>query len=315
MLKWPQSLVQQETDISRLLASVPTANTIPKGWLAQWEDVWCPLAAHIATLVSPKLSSASHAPIIGIHGGQGSGKSTLSLALKEIYQKAYGWNVVVVSIDDLYLTHAERQTLGQNVHPLLITRGVPGTHNTKLGISLFTQLRALSEGESCKIPAFDKASDDRLPESQWHNIHGPVDLILFEGWCVGCQPVDIDALVTPVNDLEANEDTNAQWRTWVNDQLATTYTDWFATMDYLIMLKVPDMAAVQRWRSEQEKGNRSNTQGSTDRSLDDAGIARFIQHYERLTKQALTTLPEIANLILEINPAHRVSAIRPGKAK
>lgn len=315
MLKWPQSLVQQETDISRLLASAPVASAIPKGWLAQWQDVWCPLAAHIATLVSPKLSSTPHAPIIGIHGGQGSGKSTLSLALKEIYQKAYGWNVVVVSIDDLYLTHAERQALGQSVHPLLVTRGVPGTHNAELGISLLTQLRTLSEGDSCKIPAFDKASDDRLPESQWHDIHGPVDLILFEGWCVGCQPVEADALVTPVNDLEANEDTNAQWRTWVNDQLANTYTDWFAMLDYLIMLKVPDMAAVQRWRSEQEKGNRSNAHGSKDRSLDDAGIARFIQHYERLTKQALTTLPEIANLILEINPAHRVSEIRPGKAK
>lgn len=221
---------------------------------------------------------------------------------------------MIVSIDDLYLTHAERQALGQDVHPLLVTRGVPGTHNAQLGMSLFAQLQALKSGEQCQIPAFDKASDDRLPESKWHIVEGPVDLILFEGWCVGCQPVDADLLVPPANKLEADEDADGQWRGWVNDQLANTYSDWFAMIDYLIMLKVPDMAAVQRWRSEQEKGNRSNAQGSTDRSLDEAGIARFIQHYERLTKQALTTLPEIANLILEINPAHRVSAIQPGKA-
>lgn len=311
MPEWPQSLARRTSDLPRLLASVPEADAIPSGWLAQWEEIWCPLASHIATLIKPEITKS---PVVGIHGGQGSGKSTLSLALQEIYKKAFGWNTVIVSIDDLYLTHAERQELGQDVHPLLVTRGVPGTHNAQLGMSLFAQLQALNSGEQCQIPAFDKASDDRLPESQWHIVEGPVDLILFEGWCVGCQPVDADLLVPPANKLEADEDADGQWRGWVNDQLANTYSDWFAMIDYLIMLKVPDMAAVQRWRSEQEKGNRSNAQGSTDRSLDEAGIARFIQHYERLTKQALTTLPEIANLILEINPAHRVSAIQPGKA-
>lgn len=311
MLEWPQGLAQRTTDYPRLLASAPNASRTPSGWLAQWQDVWCPLAAHIATLVQ---RNQTKPPIIGVHGGQGSGKSTLSLALKEVYQAAFGWNVVIVSIDDLYLTHAERQALGQEVHPLLVTRGVPGTHNAQLGMNLFNQLQTLKQGEQCRIPAFDKASDDRLPETQWHLIEGPVDLILFEGWCVGCQPVEVTQLRSPVNELEANEDSDGQWRTWVNDQLANTYSDWFAMLDYLIMLKVPDMAAVQRWRSEQEKGNRSSAQGNTDRSLDEAGIARFIQHYERLTKQALTALPEIANLILEINPAHRVSAIRPGKA-
>lgn len=311
MPEWPQSLAQRTNDLPRLLASVPEADAIPNGWLAQWEEIWCPLASHIATLINPE---STIPPVVGIHGGQGSGKSTLSLALQEIYKKAFGWNTVIVSIDDLYLTHAERQALGQDIHPLLVTRGVPGTHNAQLGMSLFAQLQALKSGEQCQIPAFDKASDDRLSESQWHIVEGPVDLILFEGWCVGCQPVDPELLIPPANELEANEDADGQWRGWVNEQLANTYSDWFAMIDYLIMLKVPDMAAVQRWRSEQEKGNRSNAQGSTDRSLDEAGIARFIQHYERLTKQALTTLPEIANLILEINPAHRVSAIQPGKA-
>lgn len=310
MLEWPPELAQQKADMSQLFAAAPTSNTIPEGWLTQWQEAWYPLAAHIAHIVS----TATSAPIIGIHGGQGSGKSTLSQALKEIYQKAFGWKVVVVSIDDLYLTHAERQELGRKVHPLLVTRGVPGTHNAQLGITLFQQLRDLKASQTCKIPAFDKASDDRLPESQWHMIEGPVDLILFEGWCVGCQAVSSETLKTPINELEAKEDINGQWRTWVNEQLAGTYKDWFAMMDYLIMLKVPDMAAVQRWRSEQEKGNRSNAQGSTDRSLDDAGIVRFIQHYERLTKQALTTLPDLANLILDINSAHQVAAIRPGKA-
>jgi D-glycerate 3-kinase len=256
------------------------------------------------------ISNSPLPPVIGIHGGQGSGKSTLSLALKDIYKVVFGWNIVVVSIDDLYLSYADRQSLSKDIHPLLATRGVPGTHEVDRGIALFKTLRQLKQGDTCSIPAFDKASDDRLPESQWHHVTGPVDAILFEGWCVGCQSVQDELLYSPVNELEEQEDGDGVWRGWVNQQLAGPYKEWFSAIDFLIMLKVPDMAAVKRWRTQQEVGNKKMAKGSTDRSLDEAAIQRFIQHYERLTRQALTRLPELANLILSINDEHKVADIQ-----
>ena len=34
--------------------------------------------------------------------------------------------------DDFYLTQAQRQDLAQQIHPLLKSRGVPGTHDVPL---------------------------------------------------------------------------------------------------------------------------------------------------------------------------------------
>ncbi|HBS41556.1 MAG TPA: hypothetical protein DEA26_02660 [Oceanospirillales bacterium] len=302
---WPESLHDTD-DWHTLAAARPALDSLPEGWLEQWQSVWLPLSTWLAAYNR----SQNEPPVIGIHGGQGSGKSTLSNALAALYARAFGWQVVVVSIDDLYLSRADRQQLAVDVHPLLVTRGVPGTHDAALGMNMFNALKSLGKGDVLRFPAFDKVSDDRLPEAAWHEVTGPIDMILFEGWCVGCQPADEASLTEPVNTLEANEDADGRWRHWVNDKLSGEYADWFAMLDKLIMLKVPDMSAVQRWRTQQEADNRRNTQGTADRSLDDAAIVRFIQHYERLTRNALKTLPTVADLVLDINQAHQVSAVR-----
>ena len=305
---WPNSLPLREACLRPLLEAGQHLHSLslPAAWTAQWQSVWAPLAASLAALVQ----DAEQPPVIGIHGGQGSGKSTLSHALAALYRQAFGWNTVVLSIDDLYLSHAERQTLAASVHPLLATRGVPGTHDAELGMHLLEQLRALPAGGQLQIPAFDKASDDRLPADQWHTITGPVDLILFEGWCVGCRPVAEEELLAPVNTLEALEDADGTWRHWVNEQLAGPYAHWFAMLDYLLMLKVPDMNAVLSWRGQQETGNRQQAvAGAPDRSLDSARLQRFIQHYQRLTEQALKYMPQWADLILTLNEHHQVAAI------
>lgn len=306
---WPDILPLDDATLTALMSFRPSLD-LPAPWLEQWESVWRPLTAYMEM----HIQHSDTVPVIGIHGGQGSGKSTLSRALQHSLKQVFDRNVVIVSIDDLYLTYADRQKLANDVHPLLATRGVPGTHEVEFGQRLFSRLRQLKTGESLRIPAFDKASDDRLPESEWHQVNGPVDAVLFEGWCVGCEAVSDEQLATPMNALEANEDADGQWRRWVNAQLATRYHDWFAMLDALIMLKVPDMSAVTRWRTEQEEGNKAQARGQTDRSLDDAALERFIQHYERLTRQALTRLPEIATLVLDINSAHQVDAIHPEPA-
>ena len=304
---WPANLHVPEQYLTPLLNAGDTLNnlSLPAPWTDQWADVWAPLAAVLAS-VKERIG----VPVIGIHGGQGSGKSTLSGALRDMYHEVFGWNTVVLSIDDLYLTHQQRQTRAAERHPLLATRGVPGTHDVAMGIRLIRELKALESDEVLRIPAFDKASDDRLPETHWHSIQGPVDMILFEGWCVGCHPVDEQQLQTPFNTLEATEDKDGAWRRAVNDQLAGPYREWFSMIDFLLMLKVPDMRAVLNWRTQQESGNKQSAAGhGPDRSLDAAKLERFIQHYQRLTEQALNNMPGWADLILNQNQHHQVDSI------
>ncbi|ASP39484.1 hypothetical protein CHH28_12735 [Bacterioplanes sanyensis] len=301
---WPSS---HSLAVPPALASQAPRENLPSAWLAQVDTVWLPLAAWVGAQVERTVST----PIVGIHGGQGSGKSTLSRALADWYHAAFGWHVVVVSIDDLYLPHQQRQTLAETIHPLLATRGVPGTHDVRMGIELMHRLRALTPGQTLHFPKFHKLSDDRLPQDQWHQVSGKVDLILFEGWCVACPAQSAEQLHHPINDLERHNDAQGVWRTWVNQQLQGDYQAWFALLDQLIMLQVPDMHAVYRWRQQQERDNRAQTAtGQPNRSLDDAALQRFIQHYQRLTEHALKTLPKQADVVLTLNAAHQVNQIQ-----
>lgn len=307
---WPAAAGIDPTMTEQLqrAAAFPGSDELPRAWRAQWQDVWAPLAAYV---VGQK--QQHNAFVIGMHGGQGSGKSTLSKALAGVLQDVFGWNVAILSIDDLYLPHADRQRLAQTVHPLFATRGVPGTHDAALGIQLLQQLRTLPAGATLTFPAFDKASDDRLPPERWHQVTGPVDLVLFEGWCVGNRPVSADQLRQPLNALETAEDADGHWRQSVNLQLAGLYREWFAQIDCLLMLKVPDMQAVLEWRGLQEQGNRQSAAGNgPDRSLDAARLQRFVQHYQRLTEQALQHMPAFADLILTLNHQHQVCHIDTG---
>src|SRR6185437_8649015 len=73
--------------------------------------------------------------VLGLCGAQGSGKSILARSLADRFASR-GRRVAVLSLDDLYLTKAERSRLAQEVHPLLGTRGVPGTHDVALGLQI-----------------------------------------------------------------------------------------------------------------------------------------------------------------------------------
>ena len=69
---------------------------------------------------------------MGLSGCQGSGKSTLVKAIAHVLEDVHHVNAVVLSLDDFYLTKAERELLARTVHPLFATRGVPGTHDLDL---------------------------------------------------------------------------------------------------------------------------------------------------------------------------------------
>lgn len=259
---------------------------------------WCYLAA---ALTRRFLAQPGAAPlVIGVSGGQGSGKTTLARRLVATLEAA-GLRAAASSLDDFYLTRAERLALSRDVHPLLATRGVPGTHDVAL---LNRVLDHLGGPDPVALPLFDKATDDRLPRERWRLCAAPLDVFVLEGWCLGAEPEDLPALQRPVNALEAAEDPDGCWRRYVNDALAGPYRALWARLDRLVYLAVPDMAAVVRWRTEQESALPAQRRMSAD------AVARFVEHYERTTRQQAATLPRRADVVVQLNDAHGIATLR-----
>lgn len=236
---------------------------------------------------------------LGICGAQGCGKSTLTAALAERLRQD-GLSVATLSLDDLYLTRAQRQVLARDAHPLLAVRGVPGTHDVALGLAT---LAALHRGEAAQLPRFDKASDDRLPEAEWPLAPTEAQVLLLEGWCLGARPQVDSALAEPVNALEADEDPHGTWRRHANAALASEYQRLFARIDRLVFLAAPDWKVVASWREQQEAELRRKGGSAV---MSSAEVSRFIQHYERLTRHVLATMPDYADLVVRLGNEREV---------
>jgi D-glycerate 3-kinase len=277
---------------------------LPATYLDAIDKYFIPLADRIAA------RHANATLILGVQGGQGTGKSTLACVLSLLLAQQHGLRVVQLSLDDVYLTRAERRVLAARVHPLLATRGVPGTHDVALALATLSALKTAVAGETVVVPRFDKAQDDRCPRDRWDRVEGPVDVIVFEGWCVGASPQSADDLEAPVNALEAAEDIDGRWRRYVNAQLATGYRELFEQLDYLVALQAPSFECIYRWRGLQEQKLAARLCGS--RVMDEQQLARFIQHYERLTRHCLRELPARVDWLFTVDENHQISAEQEG---
>ncbi|MEM9689141.1 MAG: kinase [Pseudomonadota bacterium] len=247
--------------------------------------------------------------VLGINGAQGTGKSTLADLLATVLGEQHGYRIVVLSIDDLYKTKAEREAMARDVHPMFATRGVPGTHDVELGIRTIDALHALKQGETLRVPRFDKSVDDRYPASNWTEVTGPIDAVIFEGWCVGSRPAEDAALLEPVNALEAERDADGSWRRTVNTALASDYRRLFALLDRLVLLRAPDFDCVHRWRLEQEHKLREAA-GDAAGVMSDAEVATFIEYYERITRDNLMRLEDRANVVIGLADDHSAVSFR-----
>ncbi len=304
--------VQAFSDAARSNAAVSLQQRLglPGTYLDDLQHHVAPLAAALAR----RARAAGYPLLIGVNGCQGSGKSTMTQFLSLMLQNGAGLRCAVLSIDDLYLTHAEREKLGAGVHPLLATRGVPGTHDLTLAHETLDALLDASRTEPFAVPLFDKATDDRAPREQWPVVEEVPDIVVLEGWCVGCPPQAPDAMRDPVNELEANEDADGAWRAYVNEQLAGAYRALFARIDYLLLLAAPDFDCVLRWRGQQEQQlleerRASKTEVDPARALvSSKALHRFVSHFERLTRHQLATLPALAAGVIAINADHRFTS-------
>ncbi len=244
---------------------------------------------------------------VGLAGAQGSGKSTMAARLRVLLEMR-GLRAAVLSLDDFYLTRAERAALCRDVHPLLATRGVPGTHDVALACRTIEAL--LSGSGPVASPRFDKTTDDRAPPHDG-SMHGtPADVVVLEGWCVGARPLPEHRLETPVNALEQDEDADGSWRRHVNAALRRDYRRLFRRLRLIVLLRAPGFEAVHGWRMQQERGlGWSPGQGAG--MMDEATLRRFIAHYERLTRWMLEDEP--ADLVLDIAADRRPVRWRPGR--
>jgi D-glycerate 3-kinase len=109
-----------------------------------------------------------------------------------------------VSLDDFYLGQNERSLLRER-NPgseLPKVRGQPGTHDADLALKFFEKFYATGQSgkERLWIPSFDKSlfqgDGDRLPLSQWPSVSGPLNILVFEGWCLGFQALPEDELMS-----------------------------------------------------------------------------------------------------------------------
>jgi len=265
------------------------ANSVPSEAGSDWRT--------LSILLTPLLSS-DKIKIIGITGSQGSGKTTFAQSLTTSLSSRQP-STVSLSLDDFYLSKTAREELAESVHPLLVTRGVPGTHETDLLEKVLNQVASGDKLKKISVPTFDKARDDRGPNKSAY-----VGKLILEGWCLGAVAQSGQDLREPVNDLEREEDSSGKWRSWVNSQLQSRYHRLWQRVDFWIRLIPPSFTSVFEWRKQQEE------QLDIGKRMSDIDLKRFIQHYERLTRWQWESERLLPGLEIHLDANHRVSDVR-----
>jgi D-glycerate 3-kinase len=245
--------------------------------------------------------------IIGLAGGQGSGKSTIAKILKIILKKKYKLNVINFSIDDYYKTLKDRKLMSKKINKLFLIRGVPGTHDIDL---IKNHLNILKKKflTKIKIPKFDKSKDDRVSKNKWIKINKKQDIVIFEGWCVGATSQNDKILKKPINNLEKFEDDKFTWRKKVNNELKTRYKKTFNLIDIFIFLQVPSFKHVYKWRLLQEKKLKIKSKGK--KIMNNSQIKNFIMYYERITKNMIKIFSRKANIVIKLDKKHRLNQLK-----
>ena len=244
---------------------------------------------------------------LGLSGGQGAGKTTVTSILKIILKKYFKRKILKISIDDFYKTLEERNRMSNKINPLFKTRGVPGTHDIKL-IKKFFSLIKNKKFKKFETPKFSKNSDDRLKRKYWLRVNEKPEVVILEGWCVGAKPQMNSLLKKPANILEKLEDQDMSWRKYVNKKLKNEYKKIFLKIDDFIFMKVPNFKMVFKWRLLQEKKLKKKSH-SNKKIMSYNQIKRFIMFYERITLQMIKDLDKSASVVMLMKKNHGIKKV------
>jgi D-glycerate 3-kinase len=260
-----------------------------------FKEIVIPIALYLIGL-----DKTSKPVLIGLTGGQGSGKTTLSDFVQLTLKKGFNKKTTGFSIDDIYKSPRDRKLLGEKIHPMCGVRGVPGTHDVDLGLKTIESLNNASNETITSIPVFSKPLDKHLPESEWVQFKGKPDFIFFDGWFCGAKPLPEENWLPPVNKLEEKEDPDGVWSKWYNKELSGDYQKLFNSFDILLMIKVPNMEHIFESRWIQEKTLEKNIidPEMKKKIMTKEEIIHFVMHYERLTRYVLEEIPKFADIVL-----------------
>ncbi len=245
---------------------------------------------------------------VGLAGGQGTGKTTTSSLIKIILSKYFKLDVFRISIDDFYKTRKERISLSKRVHPMLLTRGVPGTHDIDMMLNFFKKSKS-KKFKRLKLPIFNKAIDDRLGKKHWYDLKKKPDVIIFEGWCVGAKSEKNNTLKKTINSMEKTKDQKQIWRKYVNDQLKSKYKKLYSHLDCLIYLKAKDFSLLQKWRLKQERKLWVKSKKNLNtKIMSKNNVLTFMQTYQRVTQNMFKYTPKYASVIINLNSNHQIKS-------
>ena len=243
---------------------------------------------------------------VGLAGGQGTGKTTSSSLIEIILTKYFKLKVFRISIDDFYKTRKERISLSKRVHPMLLTRGVPGTHDINMMLKFFKKVKS-KKFKRLKLPTFNKAIDDRYNKKYWYDLKKKPDVIIFEGWCVGAKPEGNNTLNKTINLMEKNKDKKRIWRKYVNQQLKSKYKKLYSQLNCLIYLKAKNFSLLQKWRLKQERKLLvNNKKNSKLKIMNKEDVLSFMQTYQRITQNMFKNMPQYASIIINLNSNHQI---------
>ena len=253
-----------------------------------------------------KRSEKKRPYFVGLAGGQGTGKTTISSLIRIILIKYFKLNVFRISIDDFYKTRKERIDLSKRVHPMLLTRGVPGTHDINMMLNFFRKSKS-KKFKRLKLPTFNKAIDDRHNKKKWYNLKKRPDVIIFEGWCVGAKSEKNTTLKKTINSLEKSKDQKQIWRKYVNDQLKSKYKKLYSQLNCLVYLKAKNFSLLQKWRMKQERKLWIKSKVKS-KIMSRGDVLNFMQTYQRITQNMFRNMPKYASVIFNLNSNHQIKS-------
>lgn len=287
-----------------MLTTFIKQHNLPEEFSLSVEKYYKPIAQQLFD----RFNESTSPFFVGINGCQGSGKSTLTDYIGDYLTRHYQLNVVVMSLDDFYYSSEERQVLASSVHPLLATRGVPGTHDIAELTQVLKQLKAGETGFT--VRKFNKATDEPCPERDWQVIEQAADIVIVEGWCWGVSPQTEEQLKAPINELEVKHDTSGEWRHYVNQQLKEEYVSLYKDMDFWLALQAPSFDCVYKWRLEQEEKLKASNVGlKNSKIMSSAEILNFTQYFQRLSVQACNTFKESADIICYLDSQRKITEV------
>ena len=247
---------------------------------------------------------------VGLAGGQGTGKTTISSLIRIILIKYFKLRVFRISIDDFYKTRKERINLSKKIHPMLLTRGVPGTHDVNMMLNFFKKTKR-KKFKRFKLPTFNKAIDDRSKKKDWYDLKIKPDVIIFEGWCVGAKSEKPSSLKKTINSMEKLKDNKQIWRKYVNHQLKSKYKNLYSQLNCLIYLKAKNFTLLQKWRLKQERKLwLKNKRNSKLKIMSKDDVIDFMQTYQRITQNMFRYMPKYASIILNLNTNHQIQSVQ-----